>query len=37
MEVLQEKFAQKDIEIDNLIQRLGEMATENETYKIEMT
>lgn len=33
MEVLQEKFMQKDIEIENLIQRLGEVATENEHYK----
>ena len=30
LEVLQEKFEQKDIEIENLIQRLGEVATENE-------
>jgi hypothetical protein len=30
LEVLQEKFQQKDVEIDNLITRLGEVATENE-------
>lgn len=37
MEVLQEKYQQKDIEIENLIQRLGEVATENENFKIDMT
>ena len=37
LEILREKFSQKDVEVENLLLRVGNIARENENLKVDIS
>jgi len=37
LEILKEKFSQKDVEVENLLLRVGNIARENENLKVDIS